>query len=81
MNFSKFERVVLTKDIPEEALKAGDLGVIVEHYPPGDGVPEGVELEFFSGNGKTIALVSVAVTGIRKATEGEILSVRELAST
>ena len=33
MTFSLFERVVLTRDVPAEGLRAGDIGVIVEHYP------------------------------------------------
>jgi hypothetical protein len=59
-------------------LKAGDVGVIVEHYPPRKGTPEGFELEFFSASGKTVTVVSVPASGIRKAAEGEVLSVREI---
>ena len=81
MTFSLFERVVLTSDIPEEGLKTGDGGVVVEHYPAREGVSEGFELEFFSASGKTIAVISVPDSKIRKAKEGEVLSVRELART
>lgn len=79
MTFSLFERVVLTEDLPAEGLKAGDVGVIVEHYPAREDVPEGYELEFFSASGETIAVASVPASNIRKATEREVLSVRELA--
>jgi hypothetical protein len=79
MTFSLFERVVLTEDLPMEGLKVGDVGVIVEHYPAREGLPEGFELEFFSASGDTIAVVSVPASNIRKATERDMLSVRELA--
>jgi hypothetical protein len=64
---------------PEEGLRAGDVGVIVERYPARADVPEGYELEVFAANGQTIAVVSVPVSAVREATEREVLSVRELA--
>jgi hypothetical protein len=73
-----FRRVVLTKDLPEEGLRAGDLGVVVDHHPERGDVPEGFELEFFSGTGETVAVVSVPATHVREATDHEVLSVREL---
>ncbi|MBI4602966.1 MAG: DUF4926 domain-containing protein [Planctomycetes bacterium] len=81
MRFVLFERAVLTQDLPEEGLKAGDVGVVVEHYLARQGVPEGYELELFSASGKTIAVVSVPASGLRQAREAEVLSVRALART
>jgi hypothetical protein len=78
MIFSLFERVVLTEDLLVEGLKAGDVGVIVEHYLAQEGVPEGYEVEFFSASGDTIAVVSVPANSLRKATARDMLSVREL---
>ena len=75
---SVFRRVVLTTDIPKEGLRAGDVGVVVEHYAGRQDVPEGYELEFFSGTGETVAVVSVPATSVREATDHEVLSVREL---
>ena len=76
-----FERVVLTRDLPDEGLRAGDVGVIVEHYPATAKVPEGYELEVFAASGKTLAVVSVPATFVRRATERDILTVREVAGT
>jgi hypothetical protein len=76
-----FRRVVLARDLPEEGLRAGDVGVVVEHYSGTGDVPEGYELEFFSGTGETVAVVSVPATHVREATDHEVLSVRELART
>lgn len=76
---SPFRRVVLTTDLPEEGLRAGDVGVVVDHYQGREDLPEGYELEFFSGTGETVAVVSVPATSVREATDHEVLSVRELA--
>jgi hypothetical protein len=78
MKLALFERVVLIEDLPAEGLKAGDVGVVVEHYPAREDVPEGYELEFFSASGQTIAVASVPASRVRKATERDVLSVREL---
>ena len=79
MTLSLYKRAVLTKDVPKDGLRAGDLGVIVEHYPARADVPEGYELEVFAANGQTIAVVSVPASAVREATQSEVLSVREMA--
>jgi hypothetical protein len=79
MTLALYQRAVLTQDLPEEGLHAGDVGVIVEHYPARADIPEGYELEIFAATGQTIAVVSVLASAIREATEHEVLSVRELA--
>ncbi|HWW93343.1 MAG TPA: DUF4926 domain-containing protein [Vicinamibacteria bacterium] len=79
MTLSLYQRVVLTQDLPNESLRAGDVAVIVEHYPARADVPEGYELEVFGARGQTIAVVSVPASAIREAREDEVLSVREMA--
>ena len=54
---------------PKEGLRAGDVGVIVEHYPACADVPDGYELEVFAASGQTIAVVSVPASAVREATE------------
>jgi hypothetical protein len=79
MTLALYQRVVLTQDLPKEELRAGDVGVIVEHYTARADVPEGYELEVFAANGQAIAVVSVPAAAVREATEREVLSVREMA--
>ena len=67
MKSESFQRVVLTRDIPEEGLQKGDIGVIVEHYPAREDTPPGYELEFFGATGQTIAVVSVPADAVREA--------------
>lgn len=78
MTLELYQRVVLTQDLPAEGLRAGDVGVIVEHYPAKGDVPEGYELEVFSAGGQTVAVVSVPATAVRQAQADEILSARTL---
>jgi hypothetical protein len=78
MTFSLFSRVILTQDIPEENLLAGDTGTIVEYHPATDDYPEGYEVEFFAGNGETLAVVSVPATALRAATRKDVLHARQL---
>jgi hypothetical protein len=79
MTLELYQRVVLTRDLPAEGLRAGDVGVIVEHYPPKGDVPEGYELEFFTAGGQTVAVVSVPAIAVREAQADEVLSARLLA--
>jgi hypothetical protein len=68
----EFERVVLTRDLPEEGLVAGDVGTVVHVY--GDG--EGYEVEFLTPSGRTVAVATLEADDVREAGEGEVLRVR-----
>lgn len=72
MTFPLFSRAILSVDLPEEQLMAGDIGTIVEHHPATAAYPEGYEVEFFAGNGETLAVVSVPATALRQATGKEV---------
>lgn len=76
-----FRRVVLTTDLPGEGLKAGDLGVVVEHHAGRTDMPDAYELEFFSVTGETLAVVSVPVASVREPTGKDVICVRALERT
>ena len=78
MIFSSFSRVILLQDIAEENLIAGDMGTVVEFHPVTEDYHEGYEVEFFAGNGETIAVVSVPAAALRAATRQDVLHVRQL---
>jgi len=80
MTFSSFSRVILLQDLAEENLMAGDMGTIVEFHPSTEHYHEGYEVEFFAGNGETIAVVSVPATALRAATRQDVLHVRQLSA-
>jgi len=63
----------LKKDLPDHGLREGDVGVVVEVYEP-----DGLEIEFVTGSGKTQALVTLKITDVRTIGDAEILTVRAL---
>ena len=66
--------LVLTHHVPEAGLEAGDVGVVVAVYEGG-----GVEMEFVSADGATLAVLTLAVADVRAMAGAEILHVRRLA--
>ena len=73
MGVKILDTIVLEKNLPDLGLKMGDIGVVVEVYKP-----DGVEVEFVAGSGKTQALVTLKTTDVRMVADTEILSVRVL---
>lgn len=67
-------RAVLTVDLPEFDLKAGDVGTVVHIY--GDGAA--YELEIFSADGHTLDVVTVEATQVRAVSRRDVLHVRQL---
>ncbi len=66
--------VVLTEDLTELELQAGDIGTIVLTH----GGNAGFEVEFSTLDGETIAVETLLPTQIRPITRGEIAHVRKL---
>ncbi len=78
MPFDLYSDVIVTSDLPEEALKAGDVGTVVErHVVPG--LEDGYSVEFFDMTGKTVAVVTVRASLLRAPTGADRPSVRALA--
>lgn len=79
MRIKLYQRVALTRDIPEHNLHKGDVAVVVEHLPatPESG-EEGYALEVFNAIGETIAVLIVPASAVKPLTEDEILQVRSL---
>ncbi|HEX8011750.1 MAG TPA: DUF4926 domain-containing protein [Casimicrobiaceae bacterium] len=73
---AEHDSVVLTKDLPESGLVAGDVGIVVHVYR--DRVA--YEVEFVSLDGSTIAVETLEGSAIRAAARGDVPHVRELAA-
>jgi hypothetical protein len=71
-----YNRVIVTKRIPEENLFTGDVGTVVEEYRDAQGVIVGYELELFSADGHTLAVSSVPANAVREATPADRLCSR-----
>ncbi len=77
--------VVLTEDVPEEGLTAGDVGT-EEGLTAGDvgtvvhihNNGEGYEVEFMTLTGQTIAVASLSAQQVRPVSRQDVAHVREL---
>lgn len=74
MKISEHDCVVLTADLPEENLEAGDVGTVVHIH--GDGA--GYEVEFMTFTGQTVAVATVLPAQLRPVTQRDVSHVREL---
>lgn len=74
MKFKELDTVVLVRDLPDQRLRRGDLGAVVEVYEP-----DGLEVEFVTASGRTQALVTLRQTDVRAAGDEDLVSVRTLA--
>ena len=70
----ELDTVVLRREIPGDGLEAGDVGAIVLCH--GD---DSYEVEFVSGEGGTVAVVTLTGADLRPIEAREILHVRSLA--
>jgi len=68
------DRIVLTANIPEEGLKAGDVGVIVHIHPQ----HAAYEVEFFSLNGNTVTVATVMAEQARAVTGHDVTHARSI---
>ena len=68
------DTVALTEDLPNVALRKGDVGAVVDVLGP-----NAFEVEFVAASGRTQALVTVADTQIRALGDQDLISVRSLA--
>ena len=76
MTYKALDTVVLVRDLPEHGLRAGDLGAVVETYPP-----DGLEVEFVTASGRTTALVTLKSTDVRAISDSDLVAVRSLTRT
>jgi hypothetical protein len=67
--------IVLTADLPECGLRAGDIGTVVMVHQQG----QGYTVEFQTLGGETVAVVTVPAGGVRPVRPDEIAHARALA--
>ena len=71
MRFRELDTVVLDRDVPEHELRRGDLGAVVQVYPP-----DGLEVEFVTASGRTKALVTLREGDVRALGDRDLIAVR-----
>lgn len=70
----ELDTVVLAHDLKEYGLTRGDVGAVVHCYPES----KAFEVEFVTGEGRTIAVATLSEADIRPMQGEEILHVRAL---
>ncbi len=68
----ELDTVVLVRDLKEKGLMCGDAGTVVHCYVGG----KTYEVEFVTGAGRTIAVLTLTETDVRPMRGKEILHVR-----
>jgi len=77
MNIDLYQDVILTVNMPEHGLSAGDVGTLVErHVVPGWEL--GYSVEFFDMTGGTVAVVTAPASQFRAPTSADRPSARSL---
>ena len=78
MTFELYQDVLVTADLPDRGLCAGDVGALVErHDVPGKEV--GFSVEFFDMTGRTVTVVTLPASLLRAPTSLDRPSARQLA--
>lgn len=75
MDFQLYTDVVLVRDMPEEGLRAGDVGVVVERHSVA-GRETGYSVEFFDMLGHTVVVVPLPASALRTPTHADRPAVR-----
>jgi hypothetical protein len=71
MSFQALEVVVLNTDLPDQGLKRGDLGAVVDVYSS-----DAIEVEFVTASGRTQALITLRTSDIRELGDDDLVTVR-----
>lgn len=80
MPFDRYGDVILTRDVTERGLRAGDVGTVVErHVVPGL-TEEAYSVEFFDITGNTVAVVTLPASALRLPTPADRPAVRALSA-
>jgi hypothetical protein len=74
MKIKEHDCVVLTRNLPEESLEAGDVGTVVHIRKNG----MAYEVEFVTLAGRTVAVATVQASGLRSAGNRDLSHVREM---
>ncbi len=74
MMYKVLDTVVLDRDLPQQGLRSGDLGAVVQVCEP-----DGLEVEFVTASGKTQALVTLQFRDVRPVQDCDLIAVRSVA--
>ena len=78
MRIELYKEVALTKDIPAENLKKGDVATLVEIVTHPSGGEDGAVLELFNALGESIAVTVVPLSAIASLRADQMPAVRPI---
>jgi hypothetical protein len=76
-----YKDAILTVDLPDDGLCAGDVGTVVERHQVSGVAEVGYSVEFIDMTGRTVAVVTVPAFDLRVPTSADLPSVRESSKT
>jgi hypothetical protein len=74
MTYKELDPIVLTRDLREHGLKAGDLGAVVI-ASSGSGT---LDVEFVRASGQTQAVVTLPIESVRPVQDEDLIAVRRV---
>ena len=80
MPYDMYGDVILTRDVTERRLRAGDVGTVVGRHAVPDVPEEGYSIEFFDMTGQTVAVVTLPANALRLPTAADRAAVRALSA-
>jgi hypothetical protein len=78
--FETYGDVILTRDVPESGLRAGDVGTVVERHTIAGLSEGGYSVEFFDMTGNTVGVVTLPASALRLPTTADRPAVRALSA-
>jgi hypothetical protein len=73
-----YKEVALTKDIPSENLRRGDVATLIDIVPHPSGGEDGAVLELFNAIGESIAVTVVPLSAVAPLRPDQMPAVRPL---
>jgi predicted transcriptional regulator len=74
MPLKMYSDVILTRDITEHGLRAGDVGTVVARHAVPGVAEEGFSVEFFDMTGNTVAVTTLPASALRLPTPADRLA-------
>jgi hypothetical protein len=76
MPFDMYSDMILTRDVIERGLRAGDIGTVVERHSGPGVTEEGYSVEFFDMTGNTVTVVTLPASALRMPSSADRPTVR-----
>ena len=80
MRFEPYQRIALSRDVPEHQLQRGDIATLVDEVVHPDDGEVGCVLEIFNAIGESIRVVALPASAIELLRADEVIAVRSLES-